>query len=154
MEAVDDDGQFTLRRAATAIHARIPCQNLFEWHCYDGGTWRDALDAAMAAPPCVGELGECSQSHTIRLNSEDPQPPLKETLRTAGDARDSRRLDVLEELFKGGRLFAHFSSGEYQPLVRVYTKQGDMTPISWHPSFREAADAAIARREKMEISSG
>ena len=57
---VDEEGSMVER---ASIFCRVPCRNLYEWHCYDGQTWREALQAAREAGPCVGALGECSKSN-------------------------------------------------------------------------------------------
>jgi len=44
----------------TRVFVRVGCAFTYEWHCFDGATFRDAIDAAMAAPPCAGELGDCT----------------------------------------------------------------------------------------------
>lgn len=36
-----------------ARFVRVPCRHLYEWHCYDGTNWREALDNAMASTPCA-----------------------------------------------------------------------------------------------------
>jgi hypothetical protein len=50
----------------TSVGVRVPCKYLYEWHVYDGATWRDALDNAIKAPTCKGRDGECENSRTIR----------------------------------------------------------------------------------------
>lgn len=50
----------------TTICVRVPCHFLYEWHCYDGKTPRDAIDNAIKAPPCKGHDGECANSSTFR----------------------------------------------------------------------------------------
>jgi hypothetical protein len=38
---------------------RVPCQFEYSHHVYARDDWRDAIDAAMLAPTCTGELGAC-----------------------------------------------------------------------------------------------
>lgn len=45
---LQDDGTWLDKR-----FCRVPCRHLYEWHCYDGETWRDALAAARASGPCI-----------------------------------------------------------------------------------------------------
>ena len=54
------DGSFFQR-----VGVSVPCRTLYEWHVYDGADFRQAIDRAMAAPPCGTVLGECANSGTI-----------------------------------------------------------------------------------------
>jgi hypothetical protein len=53
----------TIKEHADKILVRVPCEYLYEWHCYDGATFRDAIDAAMMAGPCQKSKGNgCAKS--------------------------------------------------------------------------------------------
>ena len=46
--------------------ARVPCKVMYEWHCYDGPTWRKAFDKAMDDKPCAeDDRGWCVKSSSI-----------------------------------------------------------------------------------------
>jgi hypothetical protein len=76
---VDETGE----KWTSATFVRVPCKYLYEWHCYDGDTWRGAIDTAMAAPACKGEDGDCENSHTIRDPGADHARRRRDELRVA-----------------------------------------------------------------------
>lgn len=62
------------------VFVRVPCQHLYEWHCFDGADARDAIRNAMDAEPCAfDEKHGCTQSRTIREHgAETPMMLLEE----------------------------------------------------------------------------
>ncbi len=48
----------TVTPEVTKIFARVECGLGYHWHCYDGATPRDAIDAAMSAGPCIERATE------------------------------------------------------------------------------------------------